>query len=327
MLFGAHESVAGGLHLALERARADQCGAVQIFTKNKSAWAEPEHSAEQTSLFREAHGALGRDVAVMAHTSYLINLAADDSTVLARSKAALAAELRRCSALGVGSCVLHPGAHLGLGQRLGIRRVIDSLREVLEGTRRARCRLLLENTAGQGTCLGSRFDEIAEILEALPDRRVGVCFDTQHAFAAGYDLIGESAYERTLADLEDTIGLRRVFAVHVNDSKRELGSRVDRHAQVGEGFLGMPVFQRLANDPRFEKTPAVIEVPPTGPKEAPYRDQVARLAMLARPAIQGVVKGGEAGSVVPPSLEVECRTIAVAGGSSYSTGGRLGRRS
>ncbi|MDP9152158.1 MAG: deoxyribonuclease IV [Myxococcota bacterium] len=287
MLFGAHESVAGGLHVGLQRARADQCAAVQIFTKNKSAWAEPEHTADQTILFREAHAALGLDVAILAHTSYLLNLAADDASVLARSKAALAAELRRCSALGVACCVLHPGAHLGLGRRLGIRRVVDSLSEVLESTPRACCRLLLENTAGQGTTLGSRFDEIAEILDALPGDRVGVCFDTQHAFAAGYDLVGEAAYERTLAELEEIIGLRRVFAMHVNDSQRELGSRVDRHAHVGEGFLGVSVFQRLANDPRLEKTPAVIEVPPRGPKDAPYRDQVARLVMLARPGLRG----------------------------------------
>ncbi len=282
MLFGAHESVAGGLHLALGRARADGCAAVQIFTKNKSAWAEPERGAAEVRLFREARAALGPDVVLMAHTSYLLNLAADDATILARSKDALAAELLRCNALGVAYCVLHPGAHLGIGLRAGLARVADSIGEVLERTSDARCRVLLENTAGQGTCLGSRFDELADLLARLPARRLGVCFDTQHAFAAGYDLVGEAAYERTLGELDDVVGLRRVLAVHANDSKRERGSRVDRHEHAGDGYLGISTFRRLANDPRLAAVPAVIEVPPLGPREAPYRTQVARLARLAR---------------------------------------------
>jgi len=281
MLFGAHESIAGGLHLALERARADRCRAVQVFTKNASAWAEPTRDGAAVSLFRSSHAALGRDVVVMAHTSYLLNLAADDGPLLARSKDALVAEVDRCSALGIAYCVLHPGAHMGAGERAGVARVAESLAEVLERTRGRRCRVLLENTAGQGTCVGWRFEHLAEVLGRVGSRRVGVCFDTQHAFAAGYDLRTEHAYESTMAELDAVVGLRRVLAVHANDSKRELGARVDRHEHAGEGWLGARTFRLLARDPRFERTPAVIEVAPRGPREAPYRGQVGRLARLA----------------------------------------------
>jgi deoxyribonuclease IV len=288
VLFGAHESISGGLHLALERARADGCRAVQIFTKNASAWAEPQRTADDVSRFRAAHDALGRDVVVMAHTSYLLNLASDDATVLARSKSALASEVRRCSALGVAFCILHPGAHLGAGERVGVARVAESLIEVLDRTRGARCRILLENTAGQGTCIGWRFEQLAEIVACVgPTKRLAVCIDTQHAYAAGYDLVGERGYEQTMCELDHTVGLARVLAVHVNDSKRELGSRVDRHEHAGDGHLGIATFERLANDPRFATVPAVIEVAPRGPKDAPYREQVAKLASLAAQAKQG----------------------------------------
>jgi deoxyribonuclease-4 len=276
MITGAHQSVAGGLHLALERAVHDGCAALQVFTKNSNQWREPELTGDKVSAFRAAHAA-AHDIPVLAHTSYLINLGTDDEALLKRSKDALVAEIQRSSALGIAFVVLHPGAHNGAGEDVGIARVVESLGDVLEQTKGASARLLIENTAGQGTCLGCSFEQIAAIFEGvgaeLTERRMGVCFDTQHAFASGYDISTEKGYADTFKRFDDTVGLRRLFAFHLNDSKKPLASRVDRHEHIGEGNLGLTTFWRLANDPRFAKTPGVLE---TEPREGdyPYRDEV-----------------------------------------------------
>ena len=291
MITGAHESVAGGLHLSLERAKNDGCAALQIFTKNSNQWREPELTPDKVAAFQAAHAATG-NIPVLSHTSYLVNLGTDDAALLQRSKDALVAEVERSSALGVAFVVLHPGAHLGVGEEIGIARVAESLEEVLERTEGASARILIENTAGQGTSLGCRFEQIAAMFDALGakkvDARMGVCFDTQHAFASGYDLSTDKGYDDTFKAFDSVVGLARLRAFHLNDSKKPLASRVDRHEHIGEGNLGIHTFWRLANDGRFAGIPGVLE---TEPREGdfPYRDEVTLVRGLegaARPKAQ-----------------------------------------
>jgi len=282
MLTGAHESVAGGLDLAIGRAKADGCAALQIFTKNSNQWREPELAPEKVQAFRAAHAEAGR-FPVLSHTSYLINLGTDDDDLLTRSRDALVAEVVRCSSLGIPFAVLHPGAHLGAGEETGIARVVESLANVLSRTDGQSARILIENTAGQGTSLGCRFEQIAGIFEGLPagavDARMGVCFDTQHAFASGYDLATDAGYDETFGRFDSLIGLGHIRAFHLNDSKKPLGSRIDRHEHVGEGNLGLPTFWRLVNDPRFKDVPGVLETEPR-PVEHPYEEEVTLLRSL-----------------------------------------------
>ncbi len=280
MIVGAHESVEGGLHKAFERALRDGAKATQIFTKSSGMWREPALTEEQIQAFREAHAAAGA-MPVMAHTSYLINLATDDSALLRQSKDALVAEVERSSALGIPYVVLHPGAHLGFGEDPGIVRVCKSLDEVHERTRGASAQILLENTAGQGTCVGHRFEHLGQIVEGTRERdRLGVCFDTQHAFAAGYDLGTLHGYGACWEDFARNVGIERLRAFHLNDSKKPLGARVDRHEHLGEGNLGLPLFWRLVHDPRFAHLPAVLETEPRE-AEAPFGEELGLLASLA----------------------------------------------
>jgi deoxyribonuclease-4 len=273
---GAHQSVQGGLHKALERGVGDGCQTVQVFTKNSNQWREPPLTDEAVLAFRQARAALG-SAPIMAHTSYLINLATDKPDILRRGVDALAAEVKRSSALGVDLAILHPGAHLGAGDAIGLRRVADSLDEVHARTEGSSARITLENTAGQGTCVGHRFEHIRDIFGMVKHpERLAVCLDTQHMFAAGYDMTTPEGYDRTWEEIARTIGLDRVAAFHLNDSKKPLGSRVDRHEHVGEGNLGAWLFWRLVNDPRFAAIPGVLETEPQD-DEHPYRAEVALL--------------------------------------------------
>jgi deoxyribonuclease-4 len=279
MICGAHESVAGGLHLAFERGAADGCKAIQVFTKNSNLWKEPSLTDAQIAGFRAAHASFG-GAPVLAHTSYLINIATDDAAILKRSIDALVAEVERCSALGIHYCVLHPGAHLGAGEEVGVARVSEALDEVHERTKGATARILLENTAGQGTCVGHRFEHLGAIFERTREReRLGVCFDTQHAFASGYDLSTAEGYARTWEDFDRNVGLASLRAFHLNDSKKPLGSRVDRHEHLGEGNLGLGLFWRLVNDPRFAEIPGVVETEPRE-GEPPFKREVDLLNAL-----------------------------------------------
>jgi deoxyribonuclease-4 len=268
MRLGAHISIAGGLDRVWGRADADRCEAVQIFTQSGRGWAA---RARDPGAIREfaAEGARRR-LPLLVHDSYLINLASGDPALAARSRAAFLEELERCEALGVGGVVFHPGAHLGDGPEVGLPRVAAAMRAALAATAGYRVRLLVEITAGQGTCLGARFAEIRWILDDVgDDARTGVCFDTCHAFAAGYDLRG--GYERVWRAFDEALGLRRLRAFHLNDSRCELGSRVDRHAAIGAGVLGDGVFRRLVRDPRFRGVPAVLELPPEMVADGPSR--------------------------------------------------------
>lgn len=281
LLLGAHISIAGGLHLALERARALRCTAVQIFTHSRAQWRMRPLPAAEITRFHGTHDALG-PFALAAHSTYLVNLAATDRALRERSIRTVAAEVRRCAALGVPWLVMHPGSHGGAGAARGLARVSAALDRVHAATRGAPVRIALEVTAGQGTSLGWRFEEIDAILGALADpARAGVCFDTAHAFAAGYDLRTPAAYDALWGHFDRVIGLPRLAFFHLNDSRTPLGSRVDRHAHIGRGEIGDAPFGWILRDPRFLAIPKVIETPKEGDMD---RKNLARLRRLARGA-------------------------------------------
>lgn len=278
---GAHVSVAGGLPTAMARAAEIGCTAAQIFVKNGNQWQGREVGDEEVAAFRAAHAA-GPVGPLLAHASYLINLCAAEPPLLARSRAALADELARCDRLGVDGLVLHPGAHRGAGEEAGIDAVAASLDAVLAGLPDGSTRVLLENTAGQGSCLGHRLEHLAAIRDRLaaPLRaRVGICLDTCHAFAAGYPLHEPAGYEEMMAEIAERIGLAALGALHLNDSLRPFGSRRDRHAHIGEGEIGLDPFARILADPRLRRTPMILETE-TGDDMAGHRKDLETLRSL-----------------------------------------------
>jgi len=269
---GAHVSVAGGIARAVPRGEELGCTAIQVFVKNANRWQGKPIPPQDAEGFRRAREASAIGPAV-AHASYLINLAATDETVLGRSLAALADELERCAQVGLDGLVLHPGAHLGAGEEAGIERVAAALDTVLAAAPADGVRLLLENTAGQGTCLGWRLEHLAAIRGrvARPER-VGVCIDTCHAFAAGYPVHEPAGYEEFVAELDEVVGLDLVGCVHLNDSLRPFGSRRDRHEHIGEGEIGTGCFARLLHDERLRHVPMVLETEPGDDREGHRRD-------------------------------------------------------
>ena len=261
MLLGAHVPTRGGLSNAPANGRAIGAEAIQVFTRNQVQWnARPLADAEVKG-FRSALAGSGIRK-VIAHGSYLVNLASTVPEFLDKSRDTVAAEVERCHALGIPAVVYHPGAHMGAGEPAGLAAVARSLDEVAARTRGRRVTLLLEVTAGQGSCLGHRFEHLAEILARVRrPSRLGVCLDTCHLLAAGYDLTTPRGYERTLDEFVRVIGLERLGAVHLNDSKTGLGSRCDRHERIGKGALGLAAFRRLVRDPRLRAVPMVLETP------------------------------------------------------------------
>lgn len=260
---GAHVSVAGGVSKAVARADELGCEAIQIFAKNASQWRARPLDPAEVAAFRAARAASPTLGPALAHASYLINLAACDETIRGKSEAALADELLRCHQLGLDGLVVHPGAHLGLGEAAGIERVAAAIDRVLATVPEAAPRLLLENTAGQGTVLGHRLEHLAAIRQRVAEpARVGFTLDTCHAFAAGYAVHERAGYEAFVAEVETVLGLANVCCWHLNDSLRPFGSRRDRHAHVGEGEIGVEPFGWLVRDRRFAGVPMVIEVDP-----------------------------------------------------------------
>ena len=253
-------SIAGGLDLAIERGAAIGCSAIQIFDKSSNQWAARPLGDDEVARFKEARARAGINP-VVAHASYLINLCSPDDALYRRSIDAVVEELERCSRLGVDWLVVHPGSHMGQGEDFGIRRMAGAIDEV-HGRLKGAARLALETTAGQGTVIGHRFEQIGAILGRVRrPERLGTCLDTCHVFAAGYDLRGPTTYAETMRRFEGEIGLDRLQAVHVNDSKKDLGSRVDRHEHIGKGFLGLAAFRHLMNDPRLRSLPLLLETP------------------------------------------------------------------
>jgi len=275
---GAHMSIAGGLHLALERGREVGCGAVQIFLKNQRQWAGPPLRDEAIRAFATARRRTGIR-RVFAHSSYLINLASPDRTAWAQAVDAFTDELERGEALGLSCVVVHPGSHMGAGLESGLRRVISALDQALARTAGYRIKVALENTAGGGNSVGRTFAELATMLNgAARPERIGICIDTCHLFAAGYDLRTEAGYARAMAECEATVGRRRVLALHLNDARAPFGSGLDRHEHIGRGFLGIATFRRLLNDRRFARVPKVLETP----KDPEPTSDLRNLATLRR---------------------------------------------
>jgi deoxyribonuclease-4 len=275
-LLGAHVSIAGGLPTAIGRAEELGCEAAQIFVKNASQWRGRPLGYEEEMGFCAAHeaAALGP---IVAHASYLINLAARDETILARSRAALADELVRCDRLGVEGLVVHPGAHLGAGEDEGMERIATSLEAVLGVALAERpglgTRVLLENTAGQGTVLGFRNAQLAAMRAASGHpERVGYCLDTCHAFAAGYAVHEAAGWEEWMAEVGEVLGFEQVGAYHLNDSKQPFGARKDRHENVGQGEIGPACFARLIHDERAAGRAMVVETPMGDDEEGHRRD-------------------------------------------------------
>ena len=260
-LIGAHVPVSGGLVKAAANGTAIGAEAIQIFTRNQVRWAVKAVEPEEARAFAAAIAA-SEIAVVVAHGSYLVNLATPDPVLRERSRDAFFAELQRCQALGIRDLVFHPGSHSGAGESAGLAAVARSLDEVLGRDRGIGVRPLLEVTAGQGTSLGHRFEHLAEVLSrSRHGERLGVCLDTCHLLAAGYDVTTPRGYEATLRAFDRIVGLSKVRAIHLNDSKQGLGSRLDRHAPVGEGCLGLPAFRRLVNDRRFDGVPMLVETP------------------------------------------------------------------
>ena len=257
---GIHTSIAGRLERAAERAHELGCDAFQIFSSSPRNWAAAGVSPSEAESFRERRYALGLAPLVI-HDNYLINLASARPVQRARSIQALRGELERARALGADYLVMHPGSAVELPRAQAVKNVIDSLRQAVRGFRMNGLRILLENTAGQGSALGADLDELAGMVEALQELNLGACLDTAHLFAAGYDIRSEGGLEETLARVHMTVGLDRVLVIHTNDSKAPLGSRVDRHQHIGKGKIGREAFARLLHHPALAGKTFILETP------------------------------------------------------------------
>lgn len=261
LLLGAHVSIAGGVELAPARGASIGCTAIQIFTKNQMQWTAPPLSPAAIERFHQSV-AQASLAAVVAHDGYLINLASPDKQLLEKSRAAFADEMMRAQQLQLSALIFHPGSHKGIGEEAGIQLIAESLTALLAQYPQYQPRLLLETTAGQGTNLGYSFQQLRHIIDRVPhSEQLGVCLDTCHAFAAGYDIRTQAAYEQTLGEFDRIVGLEKLGAIHLNDSLKAPGSRVDRHAPIGEGQIGLDGFRYLMNDERLRKIPKILEIP------------------------------------------------------------------
>jgi len=258
-LLGSHMSVSGGMHKAFERGALAGCTTMQVFTKNNNRWTGKPYSADDTAKFRSA-AATSSISPVMAHAAYLINLCATNKGIRSRSRTAMIDELQRCEQLSIAGLILHPGAHGGSGESEGIRRIAESLNAVHEATPGVKTLTTLETTAGQGFAVGYRFEHLRQIIDSVEQQhRMAVCMDTCHVFVAGYDIATEEGWSKTMQEFDDIIGLQRLAAVHVNDSMKAFGSRVDRHEHIGKGQIGLTGFRMLMNDPSLIRVPKILE--------------------------------------------------------------------
>lgn len=279
---GAHMSIAGGVDKALLRGQQTGCDTIQIFTKNNNQWRAKPLTKREVKTYHQNRATTGISP-VIAHDGYLINVASSKGDLYRKSVEALRIEVGRAAALKIPYLIMHPGAHVGAGEVAGIKRVVEALDLTLESTKGFPVLICLETTAGQGSSLGYRFEHLAGIREGVRQRnRIGVCVDTCHIFAAGYEIRGRKAYERTMGQLDNVIGLKHVKCIHLNDSQRELGSRVDRHAHIGEGHIGLEAFRLLLNDPRLRHIPMILETPKGADPAAADRRNLGILRSLVR---------------------------------------------
>jgi deoxyribonuclease-4 len=276
MLLGAHCSTAGGICTALQRGRRVGCDVVQVFVKNNMQWLGKPFSREDLAAYAKELAA-DKFACVFGHTGYLINLAAPASENRERSIKSLIQEIQLAADLGLPFLVLHPGAHLGTGEATGIKQIVAGLDEVFAATRKAPVRIALENTAGQGTCLGNRIAHLAAVFDGVrKPERLGVCLDTAHFFAAGYDIRTPKGWNAAIREVGSLIGLKQILAFHLNDSKTDLSSRVDRHEHIGKGKIGKKAFRHIVNDTRFKRHPGCLETP----KSEDLHEDVENLATL-----------------------------------------------
>ncbi|MGC9361239.1 MAG: deoxyribonuclease IV [Anaerolineae bacterium] len=280
--FGAHMSVAGGLDQALFRGNSIGCDTIQLFLRSPTRWEAAPIEPEDVLAFQAARRAT--DITpIVAHGSYLINLASAKKALWRRSLSTLIDDLGRCQRLGLDAYVLHPGAHTGSGEEAGLLRVTEAIRRALQAFD-GDVQLLLENTAGQGTSLGYRLEHLGKIIEGAGwPERLGICIDTAHAVAAGYTLAGAEAYASFWETVDRLVGIERVGCLHLNDSLGDQGSRVDRHAHIGEGHVGVDGFRRLVNDPALQKVPMILETP----KGEDMLEDIRNLALLRSLCDQG----------------------------------------
>lgn len=275
-LLGAHMSIGGGVHTAIERACSIRCTAMQIFVKNNMQWFARPLSAQEIRAFLD-HRQRAQLHSVFAHANYLINLAATNPQFHANSKRSLAEELIRADHLKLPFLVMHPGAHLGAGEESGLRKIVESIDSIFTAVPKVQTKIALETTAGQGSCLGHTFEQIAFIIQnARAPERLCVCLDTAHVFAAGYDITSEAAVKKTFREFDRVIGRKHLAAIHVNDSKTKRGSRVDRHAHIGKGEIGLAAFRFIMNDRRLRTIPKVLETP----KNKELREDVMNMKRL-----------------------------------------------
>jgi deoxyribonuclease-4 len=262
---GFHAPIKGGLHQALIVAKEIGCDTVQIFSRNPRGWAAKPLSAEDVAMFRKTRR-LAKLSPVVIHCNYLVNLAAADQLLLQKSRASFREEVERALLLGVDYLVVHPGSARGSYEADGIRTCADSIKFACRRLNLGRLRILLENTAGQGACIGHRFEHLREIMEACPKIPLGVCFDTAHAFTAGYDIREEDGLEALIDKVKSTVGIRNVRAIHFNDSRAAYNSRVDRHWHIGEGHIGREALRRVAQHPKLAHAAFILETPYDDPR-------------------------------------------------------------
>lgn len=261
MKFGAHMSTAGGVWRALQRGRSIECETVQIFVKNNMQWFGKPPSPQDLALYAKELAA-NTFSCVFGHTGYLINLGAPASENRTRSIQSLIQEIQLATELRIPFLVLHPGAHLGAGEECGLKQIVAGLDEVFAATKGSPVRVALENTAGQGTCLGYRVAHLAKVFDRVKrPERLGVCLDTAHFFAAGYDIRTAKGWDSAIREVISMVGLKQILAFHLNDSKTGLGSRVDRHAHIGQGEISLKGFRHIVNDARFKNHPGCLETP------------------------------------------------------------------
>jgi len=278
LLVGAHVSAASGLHRAVERESAIGCTALQVFTRSPSRWQSPPLDGTAIRAFRDAVAARAIRF-ITAHDAYLINLASPHEEVRQRSVAAMLDEIDRADLLGIPCVIAHPGAHMGAGEEAGLARLVESLDQIADAQPEARAVIGLDVTAGQGTALGWRLEHLAHaIAHVAAPERLAACFDTCHAHAAGYDLVTREGFDETWEAFDRIIGAKSLVAIHMNDAKRERGSRVDRHEHIGRGFLGLDPFVWTMKSARFRDVPKIVETPQA---ETMHRVNVAWLRELA----------------------------------------------
>jgi deoxyribonuclease IV len=278
ILLGAHMSIRGGVSMAIERARSIHCTAMQIFVKNNMQWFARPLRREEIRAFLD-HVQRGELLSIFGHANYLINLAATNPQFHANSIRALSEELVRADQLELPFLVLHPGAHVGAGEEAGLEKIVNSIDEVLRKIPHVKTKIALETTAGQGSCIGYRFEQLAYIIANVREpARLVVCLDTAHLFAAGYDISSEHSTGKTLREFDRVIGRDRLVAIHLNDSRTARGSRVDRHEHIGQGRIGPDAFRFIMRDSRFRKIPKVLETP----KGKDLREDVINLKTLRR---------------------------------------------